>query len=133
MTERVEFTLTMPNVGSWNGRWSGEGKHYTIVRRLTNADVNRLGLPQSWYHNFGDGWGASVSARVLGKGERPKRSAGFCGYDWMVDRILRWGDTHCRCEWKLLPDGSTYGPGEWERCLWCKTTRRVKEVVNADA
>ena len=24
----VTFELTMPGVGSWNGRWSGEG-HYT--------------------------------------------------------------------------------------------------------
>lgn len=28
----VAFILTMPNVGSWNNKWSGEGKVYCRVK-----------------------------------------------------------------------------------------------------
>ena len=118
---RVEFKLDMPDVASWNGRWSGAGKDYLLVSVLSKKQVEDLQLPNSWYHNFGDGWGASVSARVMEKGERKRKSAGFCGYEWMVSRILRWGDTTCRCEW--APDPNY--PGE-ERCRLCRTSRKIK-------
>lgn len=88
---RVEFTLGMPNRGSWNGGWSGENARYAIVRTLTKEQQNRIGDRRYWYHNFGDGWGASVTARVMNSGERAKKSAGFCGYDWMVNSILAEG------------------------------------------
>jgi hypothetical protein len=44
------------------------------------------------YYNFGDGWGANVEVKeVTGDEKRKlvKQSAGFCGYDWMIDS-LRW-------------------------------------------
>lgn len=88
---RIEFRLTMPNVGSWNGQWSGEGANYTLVRSMDLLRISRLQIPQSWYYSFGDGWGANVSARVMGKGERRKPSSGFCGYEWMVESIVKHG------------------------------------------
>jgi hypothetical protein len=48
----------------------------------------------SWYYNFGDGWGASVSVVKVLAGEKNKReriSKGFSGYDWMIDEILKYG------------------------------------------
>jgi hypothetical protein len=48
----------------------------------------------SWYYNFGDGWGAAVDMRVLEPGQKRslnKINAGFCGYNWMVDSILNCG------------------------------------------
>jgi hypothetical protein len=36
MTKRVEFTLSMPGRSSWNGGWSGEGRHFAIVRTLSS-------------------------------------------------------------------------------------------------
>ena len=82
------FTLGMPGKASWNGRWSGEGKLYAIVRRVTNPPVELFG-----YHSYSwsDGWCASVEVRVVDSKEAAKlrkRSAGFCGYDWMVDSLL---------------------------------------------
>lgn len=123
---RVEFRLSMPNVGSWNGRWSGEGKRYTIKRNLTAKQVRELGLPTSWYYSFGDGWGASVSASVMESGERFKKSNGFCGYDWMVENILYYNRIEA-CpnqtdhNWRQAEAG-------WERCskYGCSRSRKVE-------
>ena len=91
MEKRVEFRLSMPSVGSWNGRWSGADKNYVIIKRLGKKKLEFLGLDSnkqtSWHYNFGDGWTAMVTARILEKGERIK-SNGFCGYDWMVRSIM---------------------------------------------
>ncbi len=42
MRSRVEFRLTMPGRSSWNGRWSGEEKNYTIVRTLSSKTISQL-------------------------------------------------------------------------------------------
>jgi hypothetical protein len=88
----VAFTLSMPNNNAWNGRWSGEGNVYAIVRSFRGAIKFNVG--ESYYYNFGDGWGASVYAKAVTAGEAAKlrrKSKGFCGYDWMVDDIVRLG------------------------------------------
>ena len=123
---RVLFTLSMLNVGSWNGKWGGERPDYTIVRSVPPKRVQELRLPNSFYHNFGDGWGASVHARAMNVGERRPKSAGFYGYDWMVDRIVRWGDTECRHEWVEDPKSGEPGwEGKWVRCRLCRCGKRV--------
>lgn len=94
--QRVVFTLSMPNRGSWNGGWSGSENNYTITKRLIDKTIARLGLDkgeQSWYHNWNDGWGASISARIVPTGERLKKSDGFCDYNWMVENIIQYGNT----------------------------------------
>ncbi len=95
MNYRVEFRLSMPGRASWNGRWSGEDKNFTIVKTIGKKWLGDLGLSGAnknhWSYHFSDGWAASVEATVLGKGVRAKKSDGFCGYDWMVDTILHYG------------------------------------------
>lgn len=94
--KRVLFILSMPNCNSWNGKWSGSGNNYTITKNIKDDTARRLGLDKgekSWYHNFGDGWTACVKGKILKKGERVKKSAGFCGYDWMVSNIILYGNT----------------------------------------
>ena len=98
MSVRIEFRLNMPGRASWNGRWSGEGKNYTIVKRLGVRDVARLfgeGKRDraSWSHRWSDGWCAVVEARIVHPGERIKKSDGFSGYDWMVSNIISYGKT----------------------------------------
>jgi hypothetical protein len=91
-SRRVEFKLSMPGRASWDGKWSGEDRNYTIVKTLPRKTMWKLfaegALTNSWGYSFGDGWHASVSARIVPPGERLKKSYGFCGYDWMVDSIL---------------------------------------------
>ncbi len=130
--KRVLFTLSMPNVGSANGKWSGERPDYTIIRNVPPKRAEELDLPKSFYHNFGDGWGASVHARAMAVGERSPKSAGFCGYDWMVDRIIWWGDTQCRHEWQDDPMSGQPGfDGQWVRCKLCQQSHRTDSEAKA--
>lgn len=93
----LSFELSMPNNNSWNGRWSGEGKRYVIVKNFRREPFlpNGKRLAGSYhYYNFGDGWGAAVTVReCTGPAARSlkKQSSGFCGYGWMVDEILTHG------------------------------------------
>lgn len=88
---KIEFTLTMPGRGSWNGGWSGETRQHIIYREVTGKRCVELDLPKSWDYAFGDGWVARVSAQPASK-VRVRRAAGFLGYDWMVDSILLHGE-----------------------------------------
>jgi len=97
MRRRVEFTLSMQSCGSWDGKWSGAGKHYAIVRDLAADACAKLlgdGSKAYWTHRWEDGWAAGISARVVPHGEHLKKSAGFCGYDWMVNNILDHGSPY---------------------------------------
>jgi len=95
---QIAFTLTMPNCGSWDGHWSGEGVLHCIIKPFRGksqlAVADSLLARRSWYYGWGDGWGASIVAREVDKREAAKlrrKSRGFCGYDWMVDTICKYG------------------------------------------
>lgn len=99
----IQFTLSMPNVGSWNGRWSGKDNLYAVVRTFSGkkgaAHAATLLAKRSFYYNFGDGWGASISVSEITPGEARrvrKATKGFCGYEWMIHSIVA--------------DGVIYGP-----------------------
>ena len=90
------FTLTMPNVGSWNGKWTGEDKLYARTRKgIFRGKKLHLNLQEgNYHHSFGDGWGANVEVSYVTPKEAKeakKKSAGFCGYDWMIDDIINNG------------------------------------------
>ena len=85
----IAFVLTMPNVGSWNGKWSGENQLYCRVFKDKQVPQNLRN--KAFYYNFGDGWVARIE--VLGADaatgrKMKKRSKGFCGYDWMIESLL---------------------------------------------
>lgn len=100
MAKYVIFTLSMPNRASWNGNWSGADKVYRqCVPLTTKMDAKKL-ENGSFYYNFGDGWGASVSTEIVAdakiKNQRMKNAdTGFCGYGWMVDSIVKNGKIVC--------------------------------------
>ncbi len=106
----LSFELSMPNVGSWNGRWTGEGSKYYKHRKVSKADGEKIldgKERQSWYYNFGDGWGASVSVVQVSASEKNKReriSAGFSTYEWMIEEILKYGRILERQERKEMRD-----------------------------
>lgn len=88
------FTLTMPNVGSWNGKWSGDGKLYCRSRKLSK-DLETALDDKSFFYRWDDGWTACVSVKKLPATEArkfTKKTLGFAGYDWMIDSIIKKGE-----------------------------------------
>lgn len=87
------FELTMPNRGSWNGRWSGKNDIHIIIktdRQISKKRIEELD-GRHFYYRWDDGWTACVSARIVDRGEAAKlrkMNRGFCGYDWMVRSII---------------------------------------------
>jgi len=108
----VSFELTMPNVGSWNGKWTGADKKYFIVKKFSdkffkkNIELLFEGKKsRSWYYGWNDGWGANVQAEIIDTIEGRKRmklSKGFAGYDWMVDSIVQCGEILTKTERKEI-------------------------------
>ncbi len=85
MTQRMIFELSMPSKNSWNGKWSGEDCKYTVAKTVSEKRAKELG---SYYtYAFGDGWVAGVTVRKAKL--REKATNKFCGYNWMIDSILR--------------------------------------------
>ena len=84
---RVEFKLAMPKRGSWDNKWSGDGKNFTLTRDVDDAQAAQL-AGRTWTYFWADGWSAEVSARVVQDSVELQPSHGFKGYSWMVDSIL---------------------------------------------
>lgn len=76
--------LTMPNVGSWNGKWSGEKDRFTKVFTTSKSKKMQKYIG-NYYYNFGDGWGANIEIRE--RLPKEKITNKFCGYDWMISSI----------------------------------------------
>lgn len=92
------FYLSMPRNNSWNGRWSGDGGKYVIIKKFTGTKGKEKAksLLQNSYHShsFGDGWVAGIEIKELTPEmarKDKKNSLGFCGYNWMVDSIISKG------------------------------------------
>lgn len=93
------FELSMPNRGSWNGAWTGEGRLFARIRKFGRSKdlkqkAEQILRERNYCHGWSDGWGASVSVRQVSAAEARKierRSAGFCGYDWMIESIISHG------------------------------------------
>ncbi len=96
----IVFTLTMPGRNTWNGRWSGQGHIYAIVKNMGKSQKSARrcqalmdGSPYGY--DFGDGWRAKISVHeeTVAESRKTRRaSQGFCGYDWMVDSLLTYGN-----------------------------------------
>jgi hypothetical protein len=95
----VSFTLSMPGNNAWNNRWSGEDRSYVIIKsfkgKKREAKIQSLIDTGYFSYDFGDGWRAGVSLQQVDAAlarKLRKQSAGFCGYDWMIDSILMHGE-----------------------------------------
>jgi len=94
------FELSMPSNNAWNGKWTGEGTCFAIIKNLGRSKkakekIEKLLKKGSWYYSFGDGWAAQVDVREIFGAEITAmrgKSQGFCGYNWMVDSILDYGE-----------------------------------------
>ena len=90
------FTLTMPGVGSWNGKWSGEGRYYAKAKRVFNRGKPLYDniIEKNYYYHWEDNWTAKINMTLVTEKEAKaavKKSKGFLGYDWMCDSILKNG------------------------------------------
>lgn len=92
----VIFTLVMQQANSWNGKWSGENKNYTLSRKITLR--GRKLYPKlkegNYYYEWEDGWKVRISAVFVTKAEAERaerKSDGFLTYEWMIDSILKNG------------------------------------------
>ncbi len=88
----IVFELTMPNRGSWNGKWSGDGRRF--IRTRTEKSVPKEYWDQEYYYRWDDGWTACVSVTKVPAAEArklSKNSAGFRNYDWMIESIIKRG------------------------------------------
>jgi len=90
----LSFEITMPNVGSWNGKWTGAKDAHFAFRTITKKEYFKLmgdKKVRNFYYNFGDGWGANVTVQQRTCVEKKiieKINSGFMDYDWMIDSIL---------------------------------------------
>ena len=89
------FELSMPNVGSWNGKWGGASDYYAKIvnfGRTKKAEERAQRILDKGYfrYNFGDGWAAGIKVKQVTPSEAStlrRQSKGFCGYDWMIESI----------------------------------------------
>ena len=88
----IVFELTMPHVASWNGKWSGADRHY--IRTKYERFVPKELWDRSFDYRWDDGWEACVLVNRMPVKEARKLerlSSGFCGYDWMIDSLIKRG------------------------------------------
>ena len=96
----ISFELSMPNKGSWDGKWSREGQLFVRTRR--ERDVPKEYWNKSFFYRWDDGWTACVTTTRVSCAEAKKldrKSKGFCGYDWMIASIIRHGAIGTEKEW----------------------------------
>ena len=94
----IVFELSMTRNNSWNGRWSGDGDTHIIAKPDKYVPEDRIG--KNYFYDFGDGWCACVDVvKMSGNSSKyrnmVKNNRGFCGYDWMVDSIIRNDEIIC--------------------------------------
>jgi len=90
------FELSMPSNNAWNGKWSGEGRYYAIVRNIGRSEKAKARAAEilekgSFGYDFGDGWYARIDVKEVSGRDIIKartKSVGFNGYNWMVDCII---------------------------------------------
>lgn len=97
----VSFELKMANIGSWNGRWSGEGSRYVKVINLSKSQIESiLGEKESdsFHHRWDDGWSLNIYVTIIDSKKKRELSKhfknGFCGYEWMISNIINHQSTY---------------------------------------
>lgn len=102
--KHIAYILTMPNVGSWNGKFTGEGKFYCTVKSYmadSNIPQKVLSMKYGFRYDFGDGWSANIKAEQIKGNQKAKyrrESKGFYGYEWMITEIEEFGRIKTRAE-----------------------------------
>lgn len=94
----LAFELSMPSVGSWNGKWSGEENLYIKFRTLHKQKAEEI-INKNYSYRFDDGWAANIKVYKVDsktKNKLEKRSRGFMMYEWMIENIIIHGEIDTR-------------------------------------
>jgi len=90
----LSYVITMPSVGSWNGKWSGSNNFYARTRNYRGKEgtekATKILNGGPYYYRWDDGWGASIDVQKIDGKEKKRidrKTKGFIGYDWMIDSI----------------------------------------------
>ena len=109
----LSFELSMPGRSSWDGRWSGENRLHCIVKSFRGEkqvkEAFRILSSEPYRYLWDDGWSARIGVREVDSKEANKlrrKSDGFCGYDWMVDTIIKYGKPLATHQIPKAPDES---------------------------
>lgn len=84
----VKFELIEVSCGSWNGVDTRKKREKLIFVDLPKEKANELD-GKKFHHDFRDGW----SVKVLCSKARKGKYTGFGNYDWMVEEIIKYGQT----------------------------------------
>lgn len=102
----IMFKLNMPNRGSWDNKWSGEGNLYARVVGFRGKEeielANKILSNEGYHYSFGDGWSAYISVTKVDSKEAVKirrKTKGFSTYDWMIESIIKYGEIRAPKEW----------------------------------
>lgn len=95
----LAFYLSMPNCASWNGKWSGDGRKFVIVKtfrgKKATEKAEKIRDTGYYHYSWPDGWGAGITVKEIDSRQAVRlrrESEGFCGYDWMVESIIKYGE-----------------------------------------
>ena len=91
----IVFELTFPHRGSWNNKWSGDGVSHIITKKNSKELESLVG--KSFRYRWDDGWEACIDVSKYSSTDPEykkliKNNRGFCGYNWMVDSIIKSGE-----------------------------------------
>lgn len=95
----IVFELTMPHVGSWNGKWTGADRQY--IRTRDERKVPKEIWNKDFFYRWSDGWESCVSVTKMKASDASKlerKSSGFLGYDWMINSLIADGYIHTKEE-----------------------------------
>lgn len=101
--EVIAFELSMPGVGSWNGKWTQADKCF--VRTMPERKVPKEYWDKDFFYSWDDGWTACVSVRRVSIPDAKKldrESDGFAWYDWMIRSIIRHGRIETDSYWNRV-------------------------------
>lgn len=92
----LAFQLAMPNPPSWNGKWSGEGRVYAVLKtyKSQKAIAKARELIGPHFYHWSDGWTACINVSEVTPAESKRlrnKSVGFAGYEWMIRSLETYG------------------------------------------
>lgn len=73
-----------------------------FARSKKECQVPKEVVGKEFFHSWDDGWTACVSVEKMDCREAArimKKSKGFCGYDWMIESIIKYGKIRYKKDW----------------------------------